>query len=74
MLNIVRETFMPEHVIVVLKAGEQLALNAKTSKLIKGKRSLNGKSTAFVCKNKTCNLPTNDVNLFHQQLMHKQVN
>ena len=68
MRKIMRDTYIPEHVYLVVNEGDSLKANAAVSLLLEAKRAMKGKTTAYVCKDKVCKLPTNDPEVFAGQL------
>ena len=67
-LAVLRETYFPERVLVVASEGKDLEEQQELVSLLEGKRSINGKATAYVCQQGICQLPTSDVEVFAKQL------
>jgi hypothetical protein len=63
-----RQTFLPNRVITVVEEGEMLARQASVIPLLKDKRALQGKATAYVCEQGICELPTQDATTFADQI------
>jgi len=55
-----RKTFLPNRTLSVGEEGSDETLQGKTAK--------DGKTTAYVCRNRTCERPTSDPELFAKQL------
>jgi hypothetical protein len=68
MLAQVRRTFLPNRIIVVVEEGEMLERQSSVIPLLKGKRALQGKTTAYVCEQGVCELPTQDAAEFAGQI------
>jgi hypothetical protein len=68
MLARLRRTFLPNRIIVVVQQGEMLERHASVIPLLKGKRALQGKTTAYVCEQGVCELPTQDAAEFAGQI------
>ena len=62
------ETFLPNHVLVVVQQGESLDQQVPFVPLLEGKRALQGKTTAYVCEQGICDLPTSDPAKFAAQI------
>jgi len=61
-LQVIRERFIPNKVVAVkLK-------NQKETALFKGKTSLDGKTTLYLCENRACQAPTTDLEAFKKVL------
>lgn len=67
-----RQTFLPNRIIAVVEEGEMLAHQAKVIPLLEGKRALQGKATAYVCEQGTCELPTQDASTFADQIVETE--
>ncbi|MFZ3208667.1 MAG: thioredoxin domain-containing protein [Geobacteraceae bacterium] len=68
LLSVFRAQFLPNRIILVVMEGEELEAMAKIIPLIKEKKALKEKATAYVCENKSCRLPTDDPKLFVEQI------
>ncbi|MBI4208176.1 MAG: thioredoxin domain-containing protein [Deltaproteobacteria bacterium] len=62
LVDIVYKIFIPNKILLL--ANERLDLP-----ILKGKKPLEGKATAYVCENFTCDLPTTDPNVMKKQLL-----
>jgi uncharacterized protein YyaL (SSP411 family) len=67
-LAALRETYLPDRVVVVAAKGKDLAEQQKLVPLLEGKRPIKRKPTAYVCEQGVCKLPTSDVDEFVRQL------
>ncbi len=67
-LKVLRETYLPDRVLVVASKGKDLEEQQKLIPLLEGKRPIKGKATAYVCEQGVCKLPTGDVETFTEQL------
>jgi len=64
-----REAYLPNMVVLVKYADDSAGeLLAETAPFSAGYSMVNGKATAYVCRDFVCNLPTNDVNEMISQL------
>ncbi len=68
MLAELRRTFVPNRVIAVVEQGKMLERQASVIPLLKYKRALQGKTTAYVCAQGVCELPTQDPAEFARQI------
>ena len=68
MLKVLRESYIPEHVSVVVNEASLSKNKDAASPLLEAKRAMTGKTTAYVCKNRVCKLPTVDPLVFARQL------
>ena len=64
MLRAFRERFLPRAVIVLHPGGELGEPIEALAPYVSAQRAVNGKSTAYVCENFTCNLPTTSLTTF----------
>lgn len=67
-LKKLRETWLPNRILVVAGEGEHLAANRKLIPALAGKKALDNKVTAYVCENGTCSLPAVTPNDFFKEL------
>jgi uncharacterized protein YyaL (SSP411 family) len=67
-----RETYLPNRVLVVVAEGEALATLEKVVPLVGGKTAQHGRATAYVCEKRACELPTNDPEVFARQLTRRR--
>jgi uncharacterized protein YyaL (SSP411 family) len=68
MLAPLRSTHLPNRVLVVATEGDHLSAHAAAVPLAAGKIAQEGKVTAYVCENRTCEHPTTDPEIFAGQL------
>lgn len=71
LLDEFRKHYLPNRILSVVREGEQLDNSSKTIPLLKGKIAQDGKTTAYVCVQGVCELPTRDVKTFASQLTSK---
>jgi hypothetical protein len=53
--------FIPNKIVLLADGGEGQAFLARHLQFIQGVQAMDGKATAFVCKNDACQLPTTNV-------------
>ena len=63
-----RSTFLPNRVVSVVAQGDELDRHARIIPLLKGKRALQNRATAYVCEQGICELPTHDPAVFARQI------
>ncbi len=63
-----RRIFVPNRIYVLATEGEDHAAQSRLVPLLEGKRARGGKATAYVCRGRTCDLPTSDPRVFAAQL------
>ena len=63
-----RRIFVPNRVFVLATEGDDLAAQSRLVPLLEGKRARSGNATAYVCRGRTCDLPTSDPKIFAAQL------
>jgi hypothetical protein len=68
LLAVVRRTFLPNKVLAGAAEGESLDALATVTPLVAEKRALGGRSTAYVCEQSHCELPTADPAVLARQL------
>ncbi len=68
LMSTLRGEFLPNRILVVVAEGEEQQAMAAVVPLVRGKKALDGKATAYVCEKKSCRLPVNDPKLFIRQL------
>ncbi|MBI5149927.1 MAG: thioredoxin domain-containing protein [Candidatus Omnitrophica bacterium] len=69
MLKSLYSRFIPNKVVVLrLNSDEEAKAISDIIPFVKGQRALDGKTTAYVCKNYNCEFPTNDIKKFEQLL------
>ena len=69
-LRVLRENFLPNKVVARFEEGAQAQRHARSMPMVRGKVAREGKTTAYVCENGVCQLPTTEVDVFTEQL-HK---
>ena len=67
-LSILRRSFVPGKVGVVVAEGEAQRALAELVPLVKGKKARKGEVTAYVCQAGACQSPTSDTEVFARQL------
>ena len=67
-LSVLRRTYLPNKVLVVASKGKNLKAQSELVPLVKGKVGRKGQTTAYVCEQGVCQLPTTDVEVFTKQL------
>jgi uncharacterized protein YyaL (SSP411 family) len=68
MLAPLRSAFLPNRIVSVVREGEELTAHAKLSPMLRDKRAIGGKVTAFVCENRVCQYPTSSPSEFAKQI------
>ncbi len=68
MIAKLRGQFIPNKVVIHKPSSEQEPEITKIAGFTKSQKRLNGKATAYVCRNYKCNLPTTDVDKMLDQL------
>jgi hypothetical protein len=68
LLSRLRSTYLPNRLLNVTAAGTELDERAELVPVLEGKRALRGKTTAFVCEQGRCELPTSDPAVFSRQI------
>ena len=63
-----RATFLPNRILTVVPEGDQFAAHAALVPLVEGKFARDGDTTAYVCENRICDLPTTDPAVFAEQI------
>jgi uncharacterized protein YyaL (SSP411 family) len=59
---------LPNRVVSVVSQGDELDDHARIIPLLKHKRALQNRATAYVCEQGFCELPTHDPAVFAQQI------
>ena len=67
-LERLRRVYLPNKVLVVSTEGKELSAQADQIPLLSGKQALQGKTTAYVCENRVCRLPTTSPAEFERQI------
>jgi hypothetical protein len=68
MLGALRASYAPNRIVAVATEGADLARQAEIVPLFAAKRARNGLTTAYVCEDRVCKLPTTDPATFAAQL------
>lgn len=63
-----RKKYFPNRILVVSEEGGELERQAEMIPVIKSKIAQNGKTTAYVCEQGFCKLPTSDPQTFSKQI------
>jgi uncharacterized protein YyaL (SSP411 family) len=61
---VLRRAFVPNRIYAAATEGPELEERARLIPLLAGKRALRGAATAYVCRERTCDLPTSDPTVF----------
>jgi hypothetical protein len=67
-LELLGRTFMPNQVLTVVAQGDELDRHQSFIPLLEGKRAIQGLTTAYVCEQGICDLPTSDPATFARQI------
>ncbi len=67
-LGTIYGSFLPNKFVASVSDGTQLDAAAEIIPLLKGKRSLGGKTTVYVCQNFSCKEPVTNVSDLERQL------
>jgi hypothetical protein len=62
MIKALRSEYIPNKVVLFLPSDEEKPEISKVTEFVKHKSTKNGKATAYVCINRFCKFPTNDIN------------
>jgi len=68
MLRPVREGFVPNRVLVVVREGEPLERLSAIVPPVQDRRAISGQVTAYVCENRVCDYPTRNPETLRAQL------
>jgi uncharacterized protein YyaL (SSP411 family) len=68
LLQVLRRAYLPDAVRAIAAEGKDLDAQARTVPLLESKRALKGRTTAYVCRKRVCDLPTPDPAVFARQL------
>ncbi|MCS5636395.1 MAG: thioredoxin domain-containing protein [Myxococcota bacterium] len=71
LLDTLRRTFVPNRVISIVEDGEERKAHAKLIPLLRHKVAQRGKTTAYVCQEQVCKLPTSDPEIFAEELKRR---
>lgn len=66
--SVLANSFLPNHVYVETEEGAPLAALAGDIPLVDAKIAIAGETTAYVCEDSNCDLPTSDPQVFGKQL------
>ena len=67
-LDELRATFLPNRILSIVAEGADLDAQVALIPLLDGKFARDGQTTAYVCENRICDLPTTDPEVFAQQI------
>jgi len=68
MVRALYENFLPNKVVLLHPPGREGKLIESIAPFVENQTALGGKSTAYVCRNYVCRLPTNDLEKFKELL------
>ena len=71
-LDVLRKTYLPNKVVVVVSEGDSAKEHSRRVPWIEGKVARRGKTTAYVCEQGICQLPTADIAVFADQLVGRE--
>jgi len=60
MLKALRSRFMPSKVVILVDSGEETPAILRLAEFTKNLSAIGGATTAYVCANQSCDLPTTD--------------
>jgi uncharacterized protein YyaL (SSP411 family) len=63
-----RSTYLPNRILAVVAAGDELDRQTGVIPLLKNKIPVDGQATAYVCENRVCALPTGNRRVFAEQI------
>ena len=63
-----RARFLPNRILTIVAEGEELERHARVVPLLDGKTARDGRATAYVCENYTCQMPVTDSRALLEQL------
>ena len=67
-LHELRARFLPNRILAIVTEGDELERHAQVVPLLDGKTVREGQTTAYVCENRICDLPTTDPAVFATQI------
>ena len=67
-LDELNATFLPNRILAIVAEGKELESHTVIIPLLEGKVARGGQSTAYVCENRICDLPTTDPAVFATQI------
>lgn len=68
MLRKIRSHFLPNATLLLLDSEDSRRVLSEFNPALSGMHAIEGKTTAYVCENYTCQLPTNDISRLDQLL------
>jgi len=68
-LSALQNHYLPNRVLSVLSEGSDLKTQSKVISIAEDKTPIHGKTTAYVCTQGSCELPTNDTRIFVKQIL-----
>ena len=68
LLGVLRRSYVPNRILSVVTQGPELDAHAEIVPLLRFKKARAGRTTAYVCENRVCKLPTSDPAVFAEQL------
>jgi uncharacterized protein YyaL (SSP411 family) len=71
MLKAIRTRFIPNKIVIVKPAGHDSPDVVHFADFIKAQTGIEGKATAYICRNYSCDLPTNDISKLVELLDRK---
>ena len=72
MLKEVHQRFIPNKILMMADGGKNQAAFALRLPFLEGLKRIKGKTTAYVCINYACELPTNDLRVLQKTLDEKR--
>ena len=72
LIEVFRRSFAPDAFLALARQGAELDALAQTIPSAGGKLAMSGKTTAYVCREGLCELPTSDPKLFAAQLAKRE--
>jgi hypothetical protein len=71
MLEQLNKQYIPNKIVILRPAEEESPAITKISEFSAAQLSIDGKATAYVCRNYTCSLPTTDIAQMVKLLIQK---
>jgi len=68
MLKLVHDRFLPNAVVLLHDHGDAGSTIEQIAPFIKGRTSIDGKATAYVCENYACKTPINEIDEINKML------
>jgi uncharacterized protein len=72
LLDVFRRTFAPDAFLAIGRQGSELNALAQSIPSVQGKLAMSGRTTAYVCREGLCDLPTSDPEVFAAQLAKRE--